>query len=138
MNKEIEVERRPQMEDQAADAGRRQEGMGAGTLLMLLAWPTVLAGVLFFAINHRLDVELESRPRVSIVDEVKLVKLAIDNGANRQRPLEVMAKIEDMIKDAGLEDNILLGKSMIMYSPRGLQLDVGPTDNASISKAKQQ
>lgn len=112
--------------------------------VMDLAVPAVLALVVSVGVGlvfeRRADARIRDalmvRPDIAVVNDIGLVQLAISNGANRYNPQEVTAEIERMIKAAGLEDTILVSRSMVMYAPMEATIEVAePTPKVEVKAA---
>ncbi len=120
-------------QDQAAapfePAARSRLKLGA---VMDLAAPAMLALVVSVGVglyferraDARIHDALMARPDIAVVNDIGLVQLAISNGANRYNAQEITAEIERMIKGAGLEDTILVSRSMVMYAPSEATIEV--------------
>lgn len=111
-------------------------------LLLDLAVPVMLAlvtsAVVGFIVEKRLTArfatEKPDRPPVAVVDDIGLIRLAIENGANRYNPKEVAAEVERMVIDAGLEDTVLISQSMVLYSPPDARIEVAAPKPAAAAK----
>jgi len=125
-----------QAAEQAAPAAAAEQesraggGMSLGAFTFMLVWPLVVAGVAVGYMNHRADkrmVEMiNTRPDVAVVDDIALIKLAIDNGADRYNPASVMTEIGRIVDKNNLENTILLSQSMILYAPPSNRIRVSP------------
>lgn len=96
--------------------------------MVVLCWPLIVGAATMIWTNkqstERMETLIATRPDIAVVDDVALIKLAMDNGADRFSPASVIAEIEAIVKRNGMEDTILLSRSMIMYAPESKRLDV--------------
>ena len=103
-------------------------GIGAGMLAILLGWPLVVAVGAGYIIDKRaaanLSAELLARPQIAVVDEVAMVGLALDAGADRYDPRSVARTVGKIVERNGYGDSILLSKSMVLYAPDTAELAV--------------
>lgn len=104
--------------------------MSTGMFSLVLVWPLVVAGLTVAYINkvadERMTALIDKRPDVAVVDDIALIKLAIDNGADRYNPGSVMTEIGKIVDKHDLEDTILLSQSMILYAPPANRIRVNP------------
>lgn len=85
---------------------------------LLAVLVSVCAGMIIeHRVQERVSHALQERPQIAVVDDIGLIRLAINNGADRFNPAEVTSEIERMVVQAGLEDTILVSQSMVLYSP---------------------
>ena len=96
-------------------------GLSLGSLALILLYPLVVTGLGGVWANQKAEekvmVQALKSPPVVVVDDLSLIKLAIDNGANRYHAREVSAEIARIVQNAGMGDSIVLSKSMILYAP---------------------
>lgn len=100
--------------------------------LVELSTPLVISVAVVFGasliiekrVEQKLEEALRSRPDIAVVDDIGLVQLAIQKGADRYNPAQVSSVIEQMVGDAGLQDTILVSRSMVMYSPPESRIEV--------------
>lgn len=118
-----------------APAPAEKSGMSTSMFVMLLVWPLVVAGGLGFWLDKRADARVQdvlgNRPDVAVVDDIALIKLAIDQGADRYNPASVLEGIGKIVHKNGLENTVLLSQSMVMYAPQPMRIHVAATKATS-------
>lgn len=100
-----------------------------GAWLAIFWWPVVVVAFGLYWNSKRQEAALAeataSVPEIVVVDDIALVSLAIENGADQYRPAEIMQEIGRIVERNGLGDAVLLSKSMVLYSPVERQMSVG-------------
>lgn len=100
--------------------------------MAILVYPLIVSAATILWSDHqsnrRMEALIAERPDIAVVDDIALIQLAIDNGADRYQPAAILAEISDIVKANGMENTILLSKSMIMYAPDANRLDVRSED----------
>lgn len=94
--------------------------------------PVTLAAAASIAVGlvveHRMEARLAEMapagPAVVVVDDIGLVRLAIENGADRYNPQAIASEIERLVAEAGLGDSVLISQSMVLYSPEEARIEV--------------
>lgn len=109
-------------------APTERSGMSSSMFAMLLLWPLCVAGALGLWFEQRnearMQAMIDSRPDMAVVDDIALIKLAIDSGADRYNPASVMEGIGKIVDKNGLADTVLLSQSMVMYAPPANRIHV--------------
>lgn len=105
-------------------------------LLIDLALPVLLAVVASLAtgyfVEKRVEDNLEQRlgeerpyqAGVAVVDDIGLIRLAIDRGADRFNTKSVSDEITRIVQEAGLEGTVLISPSQVLYAPPEAMIDV--------------
>lgn len=114
----------------AAAPEAKSGGMSTAMFSFVLIWPLVVAGLSIAYLDkkgdERMQALIDKRPDVAVVDDIALIKLAIDNGADRYNPGSIMTEIGKIVDKHELENTILLSQSMIMYAPPANRIRVNP------------
>lgn len=100
-----------------------QAQLSTATWFGILGWPIIVGTLCVLWNGHKTREAVETlraeRPDVAVVDDFALIKLAIDNGASRTSAQEISSEIARIVKGSGMDNTILLSRSMILYAPDG-------------------
>lgn len=105
----------------AASAGGREGGIGLMAWFAIICWPLLVATATYIHLNKKM---VEMTPDVLVVDDIALIKLAIDNGADRYNPDAIRDEVDRIVRSSGMDNSILLSRSMILYAPTRNQVSV--------------
>ena len=109
----------PALASPTATTGRG--GIGLMAWFAIICWPLLVATATYVYLNKRM---VEMTPDVLVVDDIALIKLAIDNGADRYNPDEIRGEVDRIVRSNGMDNSILLSRSMILYAPTRNQVSV--------------
>lgn len=125
-----EQDTQPVVEEQAAAAP------GRSGLLLDLALPAILAVLASLATGYLVEKRIEARldaqaserqpyqAGVAVVDDIGLIRLAIERGADRFNTKSVSDEIARIVEEAGLQDTVLISPSQVLYAPPDVMIDV--------------
>ena len=94
---------------------------GTGILLLLWLWPVAVAVAGGYYVERRAAAQLEAamadRPRVTIVDEMALMRAAVVSGVPADNPAKMRAALERQLAEITREDTIVLPTQVVTAAP---------------------
>lgn len=105
----------------APATGERKGGVGLMAWFAIICWPLLVATAVYVYQGKKLA---DRTPDVLVVDDIALIKLAMNNGADRNSPDSIRAEVDRIVAANGMQNSILLSRSMILYAPPGSQVSV--------------
>lgn len=102
-------------------ASSQERSLSTTTWLVMLCWPIIIATAAMYWSGHQqaqaLAELVASRPEVVVVDDLALLELVIDRGADPADPRDLFLGIKQVVEENGLENAVLLSESMVMHTP---------------------
>lgn len=121
----MSTESQPQL---VAATSYAKPGLSVAAFTGIVVWPLVVAALAYVItvreVDKRMEGSVAQRADVVVVDDVALIRMAIDEGADRFDPNAVMNGIRKIVERNGLNNTILLSQSMIMYAPPANRIQV--------------
>jgi len=121
-------------------ASSQERSLSTTTWLVMLCWPIVIATAAMYWSGKQHAKSLEdlaaSRPEVVVVDDLALLELVIERGADPTDPRELFEGIKLVVEENGLDNTVLLSESMVMYTPDPARIVIRKEPSAPVREIR--